>query len=90
MFGLFKKKKSDHQSDVALLKQIFKELGDNFTNFQNQLEAGLIVGSKKTDKPVPGYTSFAYDVDVLNRAELWRSGVSGYSIGRRMSMLSSR
>ena len=69
MFGLFKKKKTDHLADVVLLTQIFKELGDNFTNFQTQLEAGLIVGSKKTNKPFGEYTSFAYNVDVLNKYE---------------------
>ncbi|MBL0745649.1 hypothetical protein [Chryseolinea lacunae] len=73
MFGLFKKKKaentSDYLSDVALLKQIFSAMGSNFAKFHQQLEAGLIVGSKKRDTPVPGYVSFAYNTDVLNRFE---------------------
>jgi hypothetical protein len=67
MFGLFKKKR-DFKMEAALMKAIFSRL-EGFDNINNQLDEGIITGSRLLKEPFPNFVQFSLDVKLLNKYE---------------------
>ena len=68
MFGLFKRTKLNHWEE-KLLKNIFKKLGVNYSNYYNQVEDGLFRGVAEGMGGNPNYITFLFNSDVFKQYE---------------------
>jgi hypothetical protein len=69
MLSLFRRKKrTDLKTEVALMKKIFGGLG-GFDRIRDQLDEGILIGSRLEDKPLPYYLKFSHETRLLNKYE---------------------
>jgi hypothetical protein len=66
MFNFFKNKNDDIiKIDIQLMKAIFINMPKQFEYIINQLNEGIVVGSKNSKEPIPNYKKFLLDVTLL-------------------------
>jgi hypothetical protein len=67
-FNLFKRK-AVSKTEQELLKNIFKELGENYKNYIKQIDSGLLKGVFYQNKPFKNYVGFSYRPNLISEFE---------------------